>query len=554
MTSGTGHDETGSLVLGWQVNPTLAPRYWLDPTAKPGSQSEQDLVRVPAEALGSHTAIVAQSGSGKSFFLGRLVEEILLETKARCIIFDPNADFRRIAEVVPADRWNTAKYDYKNARGHLPHEASAQIFAARWQPIRKKILGGPVLPNNRGVQLRLPWPSLSVEFLAEDVEPMLRSDLYHCHEFVKALAFLLELSQGKRPGTSAITKEIGSASVNLIDEASRLLRVLSALQDEQDRKSFLENEFRPDVLSQTGSVFGIFSRILPLLRMGRLKEQIQQKVATAAAAVEYVPENIAKYYFGRAREYVAQHIVKTEIGQLQDEVRSERLQVIDLPSFADQKTRPLVLNSVLTTIWETARADWAQAVETGKDERVPTFIVIDEAHNLIPSEVRGLGAEALREQFRAVAAEGRKYGLFLIVCTQRPDKIDPIVLSECENIAIMKLGSRSVLEKTQTLLGLEDVPSAIVRKCLEFETGRAIIIGRWSKGGPQILYSAMRRTIEGGTSLREGHWAIPTPPESAPAPDEAEKDKSAGRATSKRSRKKRPSVASAEGTTESAKA
>src|SRR5271156_4722063 len=100
-----GHEVAGHLILGWQVNPTLAPRYWLDPTAQAGGQSEQDLVRVPAEALGSHTAIVAQSGSVKSFFLGRLVEELLLQTKARCIIFDPNADFRRIAEPVSADRW-----------------------------------------------------------------------------------------------------------------------------------------------------------------------------------------------------------------------------------------------------------------------------------------------------------------------------------------------------------------------------------------------------------------------------------------------------------------
>jgi DNA helicase HerA-like ATPase len=86
----------------------------------------------------------------------------------------------------------------------------------------------------------------------------------------------------------------------------------------------------------------------------------------------------------------------------------------------------LVLNSVLATIWEEARDEWGEAVETGEDERVPTFVVVDEAHNLIPSQPRGLGAEALREQFRAIAAEGRKYGLFLIVCTQRPDKIDSL--------------------------------------------------------------------------------------------------------------------------------
>jgi ATPase family associated with various cellular activities (AAA) len=412
----------------------------------------------------------------------------------------------------------------------LPHVPSAEVFSDRWKLIAKQILGGPELPPINGVQLRIAWPSLSVEFLAEDVAPMLRSDLYHCHEFVRALAVLLEL---KKPN-----KRRAAASANLIDEANRLLRLLSAIPGEKDRKDVLENEFGPDQLPQT-SASGFLSRLLPLFRLGRSREQIQQSIATAAAAVEYISDGVAKYYFGKAREYIAQHIVKTEIGQLHKEVRSERLQVIDLPSFADQKTRSLVLNSVLATIWESARADWAQAVATGKDERVPTFIVVDEAHNLIPAQVRSLGAEALREQFRAVAAEGRKYGLFLIVCTQRPDKIDPLVLSECENIAIMKLGSRSVLETAQRLLGLEEIPTATVTKCLEFETGRAIIIGRWSKGGPKILYSAMRRTVEGGTSLQDSYWARPIPPPATvpAASGKVADDKSAHRAKKKSTRR-----------------
>ena len=156
----------------------------------------------------------------KSFFLGRLVEEILLQTKARCVIFDPNADFRRIAQTVDASRWKKAKYDHKNARGHLPHEKSATEFSSRWKPISKTLFGGPGLPSNSGVQLRLPWPSLSVEFLAEDIAPMARGGLYHCHEFVKALAVLLRQKQTRmrddddrgRSSNSSIVVDLSSRS------------------------------------------------------------------------------------------------------------------------------------------------------------------------------------------------------------------------------------------------------------------------------------------------------------------------------------------------------
>jgi CO dehydrogenase nickel-insertion accessory protein CooC1 len=43
--------------------------------------------------LKAHTMVLGQSGSGKSFFLARLLEELLLRTKARVVAIDPNGDF-----------------------------------------------------------------------------------------------------------------------------------------------------------------------------------------------------------------------------------------------------------------------------------------------------------------------------------------------------------------------------------------------------------------------------------------------------------------------------
>jgi hypothetical protein len=64
-------DTMGHLVLGWRVDEsTLAPSYWYDSHARPGQQSDRDLVQIPADRLGCHTAIVAQSGSGNRSFWG----------------------------------------------------------------------------------------------------------------------------------------------------------------------------------------------------------------------------------------------------------------------------------------------------------------------------------------------------------------------------------------------------------------------------------------------------------------------------------------------------
>ena len=55
-----------------------------------------ELLRIEEGGLLHHTLVVGQSGSGKSFMVARLLEEVLLRTSARLIILDPNGDFRDV--------------------------------------------------------------------------------------------------------------------------------------------------------------------------------------------------------------------------------------------------------------------------------------------------------------------------------------------------------------------------------------------------------------------------------------------------------------------------
>ena len=81
-----------------------------------------DMVRIPTKKMDTRTVIIAQSGSGKSFFLGRLIEEIMIKSKARCLILDPNGDFRKIYKIdkelwIP-NQLIAEKYDIKTGRGN----------------------------------------------------------------------------------------------------------------------------------------------------------------------------------------------------------------------------------------------------------------------------------------------------------------------------------------------------------------------------------------------------------------------------------------------------
>ena len=79
------------LDLGWVVDEQLHPKYWVaHPNywleSKDSDPKDSDMARIPTEDMDTHTVIIAQSGSGKSFFLGRLVEEIMLKSRSRCLI------------------------------------------------------------------------------------------------------------------------------------------------------------------------------------------------------------------------------------------------------------------------------------------------------------------------------------------------------------------------------------------------------------------------------------------------------------------------------------
>lgn len=504
------------LTLGWRVDTSLAPIYWLDQSATSGGQSNEDLVRVPSESIGCHTSIIAQSGSGKSFFLGRLIEEIVLNTKCRCIIFDPNADYRMISEVLDEEYWKNASYDHNKESGYLPHERCRNEFLSKWDSLNKKIVGIPKYENNNFEKIRISWPSLSIEFLYEDISPSLRNDLYHCHEFVKAISELLKMRRIILTicnDNSIELKKTYPPTIDLIEEARKILNVIKG-KDSKFVRELLDREFnRKQLVRKKGSLMdhpsGVWRMVgYPLVR----DEIVQTEIDRAVAASEFLSEEAERYYFGRVKKYIAQNIVQTSIEDKDlCETNLSRIKVIHLPSVPDSESKLLVINSVLSTEWERARRERDDLYETDYDEdlRVPTFLIVDEAHNIMPKEARSLSVAALREQFRMIAAEGRKLGIFLIVCTQRPDKIDPLILSECENHAIMRLGSNSVLKITKDLLGLDDISSSMFDKCLKFKIGRTLLIGNWAEDGPQIMFCAMRRTVEGGKNLQPEYWTLP---------------------------------------------
>jgi hypothetical protein len=68
------------------------------------------------------------------------------------------------------------------------------------------------------------------------------------------------------------------------------------------------------------------------------------------------------------------------------------------------------------------------------------LLVCEEAHRYVPAD-SSLGFRPTRRAIARIAKEGRKYGCYLNIVTQRPAELDPTILSQCSTIFAMRLSN-----------------------------------------------------------------------------------------------------------------
>ena len=142
--------------------------------------------------------------------------------------------------------------------------------------------------------------------------------------------------------------------------------------------------------------------------------------------------------------------------------------VLDLGSLERQDEQLTVALSVLNDLWDR------------REERRPVLLVIDEAHNLCSPDLESLLGRAVRNRIIQIAAEGRKYGLWLLLSTQRPSKVHTGIVSQCDNLTLMRMNSPNDLAELGDLFGF--VPRQLLAQSSRFRQGEALLAGGFVPG------------------------------------------------------------------------
>lgn len=112
---------------------------------------------------------------------------------------------------------------------------------------------------------------------------------------------------------------------------------------------------------------------------------------------------------------------------------------------------------------------------TDANQRTPVTFVCDEAHLYMPAQAEDVVARRAVDAFEKIAKEGRKYGISLMVVSQRPSDVSRTVLSQCNNFVVLRLTNDQDQAVVRRLMpeSLSSITSALPL----LDVGEAIVLG-----------------------------------------------------------------------------
>ena len=178
-------------------------------------------------------------------------------------------------------------------------------------------------------------------------------------------------------------------------------------------------------------------------------------------------------------------ILSTNPTSIEELVQKDRASVIDFKGVT-----PDMQNMIVARLC-------SALFEARKMKRIPPgMLVVEEAHNFAPE--RGFSKTASSEILRTIASEGRKFGLGLMVISQRPARIDKNVLSQCGTQIIMKVTNPNDLKSISK--GLEGVNSYVEDELIRLPPGTAMLVSNDIER-PILIDVRVRKSRHGGESV-----------------------------------------------------
>lgn len=168
----------------------------------------------------------------------------------------------------------------------------------------------------------------------------------------------------------------------------------------------------------------------------------------------------------------------------------------DVPSEIMQSIVGSLLNITYDALF------WGQNLKNGGKQQ-PLLVVLEEAHNYLKSDSRSIASRTVQR----IAKEGRKYGVGLLLVTQRPSELDETILSQCGTIIALRMNNSK--DRSFVSGAIQDELRSLVDLLPSLRVGEAIISGEGVKIPSRVQFYKMSNTSKGSDPLVSSSWSIP---------------------------------------------
>ncbi len=475
----------------------------------------------PDKLFGRHLAILGNTGSGKSCSVAGLIRWSIESAKkendadkkvnARFIILDPNGEYGECFEGLGNVKRYSVKIRDDEDFAHLKvpswmwnsweWASIAQASARTQRPILRRALreiknADNSKEENVDILFRNFLTSLKISLLNYKKAGATLSEWpgkQNYGEFLENIKKSLEtftgLSQNIEQIKNNLIKQIeailnshrkndkGYFPAFSLEEVNQLLRILEESEkdigkltpyegpDEDSPVYFKNEDFLAHIerLSQEANQQQYLDFFLMRVRSLFTDKRIASVINT---------EN--------AEEVTLQQWLNEYIG---DNENNPSITIIDL-SLLPSEILYLVVSVMSRIIFESHHR-----YKKENDKTLPTVLVVDEAHNLIKryetDNDDNISAQRLCTQiFEKISKEGRKFGVGLVLASQRPSELSQTVLSQCNTFLLHRIVSDRDQEMVKKLV--PDTMGGILNELSVLPSRKAILLG-WATPIPILV-------------------------------------------------------------------
>ncbi|MDD5630803.1 MAG: DUF87 domain-containing protein [Methylococcales bacterium] len=384
-----------------------------------------------------HMAVLAMTGSGKSYTVGRIIERLVALNNGSVVVFDPHGEYGKAL-----------------AKGQLNFsEGLDDVEDVRDRDVLPKIRNTLERLQQAGAGIHVYTPqneSFKHKYAGKNTQLSLQFDHFEMDDISEILPGLTEPQQ------------------RVLDVAIRYWRTADKTEPRDiNRLRYLLGdgieELRgwDDLSEAEAKALNGRSAAVASMKLSRVLNEAQSFYSAAMDA----PTDIYKMV-GRPSNHQG------------------RLVVIDLQGLSD--TAKQVICALISS-------EILRAASSKTDPLRPCFLVYEEGHNFAPS-----GGNAVSHRIiKKIAGEGRKFGVGFAIVSQRPSKLDADVTSQCNTLITMRLKNpddQRFIAKASDMVSkadLDELPS--------LSTGEALVCGR-SIPASLLVKIGGKALIHGGES------------------------------------------------------